>query len=191
MSINRSGSGSDELRHPRRQATAGGGGRTRTELTLQGILSPLCLPFHHAGILLDVAFDWAGIDGPFNGPVLRSRGEPGQNREKRAEVERAKPRPSSVEGILRAGILWRQGTLEIAPNGRGARVPRRKNSERFPKVRNAMRGFSGALFLSIRRFGGRPGQHQPSGEKLPLRPLQPLRENFELSVSGGLRHGAP
>ena len=28
---------------------AGGGTRTRTEVTLQGILSPLCLPFHHPG----------------------------------------------------------------------------------------------------------------------------------------------
>jgi hypothetical protein len=30
---------------------AEGGTRTRTEVTLQRILSPLCLPFHHPGIV--------------------------------------------------------------------------------------------------------------------------------------------
>src|SRR5271166_183236 len=32
-----------------RKHGAGGGTRTRTELSLQRILSPLCLPFHHPG----------------------------------------------------------------------------------------------------------------------------------------------
>ncbi len=48
---------------------AGGGTRTRTGLTPQGILSPLCLPFHHAGLPRNVAIcaaatrPWSALAG--------------------------------------------------------------------------------------------------------------------------------
>ena len=35
---------------------ASGGNRTRTDISVQGILSPSCLPFHHQGSMIECKF---------------------------------------------------------------------------------------------------------------------------------------
>ena len=70
---------------------ARGGGRTRTGISPQGILSPLCLPFHHPG--RNELYDGTGVGGEkrrgAGGVVLGFRKKAGE-----AAIQRSLGRPS-------------------------------------------------------------------------------------------------